>query len=318
MNFRKLIYIYEFGGIRLLQSKIQDKIIGSKKAKEYQYELFSNADVSEYPILLKKWYKASTGEDLNLDDPQTFNEKIQWLKLYDSTPLKTRLADKYLVRDWVKEKIGEEYLVPLLGVWDKFDDIDFDSLPNQFALKCNHGSNMNVIVKDKSLMDMNNTKEKFDSWMKINYAFTSGLELQYKDIHPKIMSEKYIEQLDNDLLDYKIHVFNGIPKIIQIIGNRNFETHTAKECFLTTDWIPRELMYHTYDSYKNIPEKPENLNELLEIAGILGKGFSYVRVDLYDISGKIIFGEMTFTPASGIGKWKDKEASKIVGSWINY
>ena len=231
--------------------------------------------------------------------------------------MKIRLEDKYLVRDWIKEKIGEEYLVPLLGVWDKFDDIDFDSLPDQFALKCNHGSNMNVIVKDKSLIDKNKTKEKFDRWMKTNYAFTSGLELHYKDIPPKIMSEKYIEQLDNDLIDYKIHFFNGIPKIIQIIGNRNLETHTAKECFLTTDWIPRELMYHTYDSYENIPEKPENLNELLKIAEILGKGFSYVRVDLYDLSGKIMFGEMTFTPASGVGKWKDKKASILVGSWIN-
>ena len=317
MDLRKILYLYQIGGTALARKKIIDKITGSKNADKFLYEIFKNADKADYPDLLKKWYKLKTCEDLNLDDPQTFNEKIQWLKLYDSTPLKTRLADKYLVRDWIIEKIGDEYLVPLLGVWDKFDDIDFDALPNQFALKCNHGSNMNVIVKDKSLMDINKTKEKFDSWMKINYALTSGLELHYKNIHPKIMAEKYIEQLDNDLIDYKIHVFNGIPKIIHIIGNRNLEIHKAKECFLTTDWIPRELMYHTYDSYKNIPEKPGNLNELLEIAEILGKGFSYVRVDLYDLSGKIMFGEMTFTPASGVGKWKDKKASKLVGSWIN-
>lgn len=312
----KLICFYKIGGFKLLFLKIKDKLFKTRSTKDYMYEIFSSADESDYPRLLKLWYKASTGEDLNLDATQTFNEKIQWLKLYDSTPLKTRLADKYLVRDWVKEKIGEEYLVPLLGVWDKFDDIDIDSLPNQFALKCNHGSGWNEIVKDKSLLDIADAKKKIDQWMKTNFAFVSGLELHYKNIPPKIIAEKYIEQLDNDLLDYKIHVFNGIPKIIQIIGNRNFETHKAKECFLTTDWVSQELMYHTYNSYEIIPEKPENLSELLKIAEILGEGFSYVRVDLYDLSGKIIFGEMTFTPASGIGKWKDKNASKLVGSWI--
>ena len=123
----KLISFYKIGGFKLLFLKIKDKLFKTRSAKDYMYEIFSSADESDYPRLLKLRYKASTGEDLNLDNPKTFNEKIQWLKLYDSTPLKTRLADKYLVRDWIKEKIGEEYLVPLIGVWDKFDDIDFDA-----------------------------------------------------------------------------------------------------------------------------------------------------------------------------------------------
>ena len=311
---RKIVGWYHLGGLKLLLLKFKDKLIRTGSSGRYVYRLFESVDKSDYPRLLKLWYKAKTGEDLDLENPGSFNEKIQWLKLYDSTPLKTRLADKYIVRDWIKEKIGEEYLVPLLGVWDRFDDIDFSALPDQFALKCNHGSGMNMIVKDKSRMDMESVKEKFDKWMKTNYAY-NGLELQYKDIPPKIIAEKYIEQMDNNLLDYKIHVFNGIPKIIQIIGDRELQSHKAKECFLTPDWAPQELMYHTYDSYDITPDKPENLEELLKIAEILGEGFSYVRVDLYDLSGKIIFGEMTFTPASGVGKWLGNE-KYLVGSWI--
>ena len=206
----KLISFYKIGGFKLLFLKIKDKLFKTRSAKDYMYEIFSSADESDYPRLLKLRYKASTGEDLNLDNPKTFNEKIQWLKLYDSTPLKTRLADKYLVRDWIKEKIGEEYLVPLIGVWDKFDDIDFDALPKQFALKCNHSSGMNIIVTDKSKMNFAETKEKFDKWLKTNYAFVGGLELHYKNIPPKIIAEKYLKS-DGGLIDYRFYCMNGKP-----------------------------------------------------------------------------------------------------------
>lgn len=134
-----------------------------------------------YPLLLKGWFRIHRGYKLNLKQPERFTEKIQWLKLYDTTPLKTRLSDKYSVRSWVAERIGEEYLIPLLGVWDRFEDIDFDKLPDQFVLKANHGCAMNIIVRDKSKFNQREAQKKFKTWMKMNFAYRSGFEMQYKD-----------------------------------------------------------------------------------------------------------------------------------------
>ena len=143
--------------------------------------LFKYVPVKCYPVYLKDFYFHKTGKQLDLENPQTFNEKIQWLKLYDSTPLKTKLADKYLVRDWVKEKIGEEYLIPLLGVWENFDDIDFDKLPDKFVLKANHGSAWNIIVTDKNSFDKKSAKKKFDKWLRTDYSLKS-FETHYRNI----------------------------------------------------------------------------------------------------------------------------------------
>ena len=269
-----------------------------------------------YPEEICRWYYRETGQPLNLSAPKTFNEKIQWLKLFDSTPLKTCLTDKYLVREWIQKTIGEQYLIPIIGMWDSFEKIDFKNLPNKFVLKATHGSGWNIVVKDKSKLDREEAKKKFDKWMNLNFAFVNGLELHYLNITPKIIAEKYIEQIDGNLLDYKIHVFNDEPKIIQVIGDRDLENHTAKESFMTLDWVQEDLMYHTYDVYSFLPQKPENLDEMLSIAKTLGTGFRYVRVDLYNINGRILFGEMTFTPASGVGKWTDFEVDKKIGSWI--
>ena len=148
------------------------------KIGSFKLSFKKNTDEKDFPQMLKKWYKKRTGRELNLENPQTFNEKIQWLKLYDNSPLKTKLADKYLVRDWIKQEIGEEYLIPLLGVWNSFDEIDFDKLPEQFVLKANHGCAWNIIVKDKSKFDKAKAKKKFDKWMRRNYAYKAGLELQ--------------------------------------------------------------------------------------------------------------------------------------------
>ena len=152
-------------------------------------------------------------KSLNIDNPKT-NEKIKWLKLYDSTPKKTYLTDKYLVRRWIKKKIGEEYLIPLIGVYDKFEDINFKNLPKDFVIKCNHGCGYNIIVKDKFSLNLTIVKSKIDKWMDENYAFKNGLELQYRDIKPKIIIEKYMDDNTGDLRDYKFHCFNGKPKFL--------------------------------------------------------------------------------------------------------
>lgn len=296
--------ILRLGGPVLVAKKIGDHLFGTDHAEMYLYNKCRTADLEDYPELLTEYYKSKTGEILDLHNPQTFNEKIQCMKLYDSTSMKTRLADKLLVRDWVSEMIGSEYLIPLLGFWDEFDKVDFGTLPDSFVLKCNHGSRWNIIVKNKSKMDMVSVKEKIDKWMGLNFAFICGFELQYKDIVPRIIAEEYIEELDGDLLDYKIHVFGGKPEIIQVIGKRDNDAHKAKEAFLDTEWnLQSGIRYHTYDSFDYLPDKPDNLGEMVDIAGKLGHDFKYVRVDLYNISGKIYFGEMTFTPSSGFGKW---------------
>lgn len=312
--FNKFLSAFDLGGPNLVILKTIDMIKGSSKGEEYLQRVLEHANKEDYPRIIKDMYMYNTGERLNLEHPRSFNEKIQWLKLYDNTTQKTILSDKFKVRDWVTRTIGEEYLVPLLGVWDTFDEIDFDTLPNSFVLKCNHGSGMNYVVKDKAIIDKQHIKQLFDRWMNTNFAY-HYFELQYKDIEKKIIAEKYIEQMDGDLLDYKIHVFNGEPRLIRVIGGRDMANHTAYEATFDINWNLSNKMYSTFAMFPALPSKPDNLSDLLEIASILGKGFRFVRVDLYDISGQIIFGEMTFTPSGGYGYWGDMD-SVTPGSWI--
>lgn len=262
-------------------------------------------------------YKATTGdEDFDIDCPITFNQKIQWLKFYDNTSIKQLLADKYLCREWVMKQIGGDYLIPIIGVWDRFNDIEFDMLPNAFCLKMNNGCGMNYPVKCKTERVIDDAKRKFDLWEKTPY-YAYNLELQYKNISPKIIAEEYIEETDGNLYDYKIHCFHGNPELIQVIGDRNLEYHKGKEAIFDLNWKRSELMYTTYERYDKDPEKPINLNEMVSIAKILSKDFIYARVDLYNIGGKIKFGELTFTPASGFGFWNDPISNQTVGKMIN-
>ena len=208
----------------------------------YVLSLERNRNEKDFPKILKQWYKKRTGKNLNLENPKTFNEKIQWLKLYDNSPLKTKLADKYLVREWIEEQIGSEYLIPLLGVWNNFDEIDFDKLPEKFVLKANHGSHWNIIVKDKSKLDKSKAKKKFDKWMARDYAFKAGLELQYRGIKPKIIAEKFIEDTNGELNDYKIMCFNGEPKFVWVDCGR-YSNHTKNIYDLDWNLQPFKMTY---------------------------------------------------------------------------
>jgi len=279
-----------------------------KRDYDYYEDLFTN----RYEKELKIWYKAKTGEDLNLQNPKTFNEKIQWLKLYDSTPLKTRLADKYLVREWVAEKIGAEYLIPLLGVWDSFDEIDFDKLPERFVLKANHGYHWNYIVTDKSLFNKEEAKAKFDEWLNTNFAF-KGLELHYMNIPPKIIADEYLENEENDLYDYKVFCFGGKAEIINYISGRNRD---VKEAYFDLNW--RKLPFTTSFARNNAEiSKPKNLELLIELAEKLAAGFPHVRVDFYILNdGSLKFGEMTFTTANGLDKWDPPEYNRVYGDLL--
>lgn len=259
-------------------------------------------------------YKNYTGDTMNWKEPENFNQKIQWLKLYDSTPIKTQLSDKLLVKDWVTDKLNSEnYIVKTISSYKSADEINWDELPHKFCLKANHGSGMNIVVKDKSKLNIDEAIKSMNEWMKTPFGVDS-FEFQYLDIPRRIIAEEYIEQEDGDLIDYKIHCFNGIPKIIQVIGNRDLIKHTANEAFFDINWNRNDYMYHTYNSYDEEPKKPEKFDEMIEIAKKLSNDFIYVRVDLYIVKDQVKFGEMTFTPAGGYGKWKQN--NEFVGNMI--
>lgn len=312
----RLYYYVKFGGLKLPIMKAVDKVRGTHMTNEYIYNVSIKASPDRYEYLLTLLYGMKLGKKLDLKNPQSFNEKIQWLKLYDTTELKTQLADKWRVREWVAQKIGDQYLIPLLGVWDSFDEIDLEKLPNRFVLKTNHASGRNVIVLDKQTHDWHSTKQKFDKWMAENFAYHYGFELQYRDIKPKIIAEEYIETKTGNLYDYKLHCFNGVPTYIQIIGDRELETHTAKEAFYNTNYELQPFTY-TYPQYETSRPKPVKFEEMLRLARIMSEGFSYARVDLYELDDRELkFGEMTFTPTSGMDRWSSEEADLILGEKI--
>ena len=270
--------------------------------------------VSEYEKELKRWYKEKTGEVLDLDNPQTYNEKIQWIKLYGVTPLMITLTDKYAVREWIKQKIGEEYLVPLLGVWDRFEDIDFQQLPQKFVLKCNHGCGWNIIVKDKSQINYMDMRRKIERWLNTNYAYCGGFQLQYKDICPKIIAEEYIENNNGDLYDYKFWCFAGKVQFIMFLSERQKWLRMNN---YDKNWNLLPFTYDYPNCEKEIP-RPENLDKMIQIAEELAQGFPHVRVDLYRLNDGIIkFGEMTFTSCNGVCNWSDEDINYRLGTLIN-
>lgn len=279
-----------------------------KKEKTYP-NLQGQARIDE----LAKWFYASTGEKMDFCHPATFNQKLQWCKVFDRNPMKAKLADKYLVREWVAEKIGQEYLVPLLGVWDRFDDIDFSRLPDRFALKCNHGSGWNVIVDDKQKLNIEEAKRKFDRWMSEDYTYKAGFELHYGDITPRIIAEEYMENAGGDIYDYKFYCFDGEVKYVQFLMDRK---HGLKMGYFDPDWKLQPFVNNHPQIDEDVP-KPDNLDQMIRLAEILSAGFPYVRVDFYRLNdGTIRFGEMTFTPASGTQDWDPPQTNDMLGAML--
>lgn len=252
--------------------------------------------------IIKLQFKYHLSYDLNLDNPKTFNEKIQWLKLYYHDPLITKCSDKYLAREYIKEKISDEYLIPLISVYDNAEDIDFNTLPNQFVLKLNWGSGQNIIVKDKNTLNIEETKNKLKYWMEFyNNHYYGSFEWSYKNITPKIVCEQYIEQFDGNLYDYKIFCFNGEPQFFKV----NIEhIPVYKECFYDINWNKLDLITIASNSvlYEGDVEKPHCFDLMLEIAKKIAKDFIFIRVDFYIIDNKLKIGELTFYPSNGMAK----------------
>ena len=275
-------------------------------------------DPSYYPAFIMQQYQVTMGKPLDWNNLQTWTEKMQWLKLYDSTPLKTRLADKYLVRQWVAEKIGQEYLIPLYGVWDNFDEIDFDMLPNQFVLKCNHGSGMNIICRDKNNFDFEDARQKLTAWLTVDYGMRA-FEPHYCNIKRKIIAEKFMTDKDNPgLKDYKFWGFDG--KVFYCAYESRDPANPLSENFpmdfFDMEWNRTEI--ERYDHPRNMKvehfPKPKNFELMKKLAAELCKGFAHVRVDFYEIEDKVYFGEMTFTPAGGNIKFKSEGTDEHLGS----
>lgn len=278
------------------------------------YEIMSHAAPEKYPVILKEKYLLRTGKQLNLDQPVTYNDKIAWLKLHDTTGEKTRLADKYLVREWVADTIGAQCLIPIYGVWDSFREIDFDKLPDQFVLKCNHASGYNIIVQDKSKFDKAAAGRKFDKWMNTNWAYFN-LELQYRDIPRKIIAEKYCGEIDADFTEYHIYCFNGTPGYIEILTGQK---HGRKSVFVDTDWVRADIRNPSMNGYDGEIVRPANYQKILETAGRLAGDFKFVRVDLYsDNVEAVFFGEMTFTPRGDGGYYEPQSVNMLFGSLID-
>ncbi len=276
-------------------------------------EFFNWIDDETY---IKTVFKISMGKKLNLDSPQTFSEKLQWMKLYDRNPLYTKLVDKYEVKQIVEEKIGRQYIIPTLGVWEKFDDIDFDKLPNQFVLKCTHDSGGLVICKDKSKLDINKARKLISKCLNHSY-FWGDREWPYKNVPPRIIAEAYMEDSKtSELRDYKFFCFDGQVKALFIATNRSKGAHETKFDFFDENYnhLPFTNGHPNADV---IPEKPVCFEEMKQIAAILSKGIPQVRVDLYEVDGKVYFGEMTFFHWSGHMPFEPEEWDYKFGSWIN-
>lgn len=269
-------------------------------------------------IYIKLFYFAVTGKHLNLQNPVTFEDKQQWLKLFDKHEEYGKLVDKLAVRDHIKKVLGEEFLFPLLGVWESFDEINFNELPNQFVLKCNHDSGSVRVIEDKSRLsdeDLRELKSHFTRHLRRDF-FYAGREYPYKGIEARIIGEKFMSGKDQTgvgLNDYKFLCFHGEPKIVLIVSNRSVE---ACYNFYDMDFRPLSLSYGKKLNHEAL-SKPVFFDRMKEIARVLAEGIRFVRIDLYEIDGSIYFGEYTFFDGGGFQWYTPDEWEYRLGNWIN-
>lgn len=263
-----------------------------------RFGMYHNMPDAEY---LKRIFRYRMGYDLDLDKPKTFNEKLQWLKLYDRRPEYTTMVDKYEVKAYVSDRIGEQYIIPTLGVWNHFDEIDFDELPDRFVLKCTHDSGGLSICKDKVNWNKAAAKEKLEKSLKRNYYY-AGREWPYKNVTPRIIAEQYMQDEgvsgNTDLTDYKFYCFNSNVDCVMVCYDRG--TGDTKFYFFDPEWKLKRINKRGKEAPSDFSlPKPVCIDEMFEIAAKLSKNIPFVRVDLYQSNNQVYFGEMTFYPQSG-------------------
>lgn len=262
-------------------------------------------------------YRLLIGYFPNIDNPHTFNEKLQWLKLYGFKPEYTKMVDKYLVKDYVSSLIGEEYIIPTIAVWDDVDDIRFDQLPNQFVLKCTHDSGGLIICKDKSSLDVDSAKDKLKKSLARNY-YWNGREYPYRDVKPRIIAEKYMQDDDSfELKDYKVLCFNGEPRLIEVFTGRYTKNFSCN--IYTENWAPTPLHQSKYGLPRSTYEyeKPVFLEEMLSLSRKIAQDMPHVRVDWYYTNNRLYFGEITFFDASGFEEFEPNEWNLVLGDMIS-
>lgn len=264
---------------------------------------------------LELMYLLRMGKKLDLKNPRTFNEKLQWLKLYDRRPEYVRMVDKYEGKQYIVSAIGERYVIPTLGVWNHFDEIDFNTLPNRFVLKCTHDSGGLVICRDKNSFDFAAARKKIERSLQCNF-FWVGREWPYKDVLPRIIAEQYLEtDAENGLQDYKIHSFNGIPKTILVCQDR-FSDSGLTEDFFDPQWKHLDDRRMEHPNAAVPPGRPQLLQEMLQLSEKLSQGFPFMRTDFYEVNGRLYFGELTLYPASGMKRFASEDTDIRWGEWL--
>ncbi|MBR3019801.1 MAG: glycosyl transferase [Clostridia bacterium] len=264
---------------------------------------------------IKKMYSLMVGKELNLDHPETYTEKLQWLKLHDRRPEYTMMQDKYAIRDYIKKTIGEEYLIPLLGVWDRAEDIDFDNLPNEFVIKCNHDCASVSICRDKKKYDQEAARKKLKACLEKDY-YLEGREWAYKDIKRKIIAEKYMHNGDEKVLsDYKFFCFSGKARMVLVASG---EAHSSERrlVFYDTDYHYLPIQRGDTPEPESKSEKPDGFDQLIPLAEKLAGNIPFIRVDFYLVEGHPYFGEIAFYPSGGFAAFKPDEWERKIGSWI--
>lgn len=262
-------------------------------------------------IYLKGMFRGEMQKKLDLKNPQTFNEKLQWLKIHDRKEIYTTMVNKYEAKKYVAERIGEEYIIPTLGVWDRFDDIDFDALPDQFVLKCTHDSGGLVICKNKKEFDKEKAKHKIESRQKRNFYYY-GREWPYKNVPHRIIAERY---MGDNLRDYKLFCFNSVPRMTLVCSER-FAKEGLKEDFFDEAWNHLNVQRPTHGNAILPIQRPKQYELMKELAAKLSEDMPFSRIDFYEVDEKVYFGEITFYPASGFEGFKPDEWDFKLGEWI--
>ena len=264
---------------------------------------------------LKLRYRGMMGKKLNLENPQTYTAKLQWMKLYDHNPAYPALVDKYEVKKYVRKIIGEEYLIEDYGVWDHFDDIPLDKLPQSFVLKCTHDSGGMLICRDKSRLDPEEARIKMEKARKRSF-FKLNREWPYKNVPSRILAERYMENAaTGDLRDYKFFCFDGVPRLMFVATERQTPGVETKFDFFDMDYQHLDLV-NGHPNAGKIPEKPQNFELMKELAAKLSRGIPHVRVDFYEVDGKAYFGELTFFHFSGIVPFQPECWDRTLGDWL--
>jgi len=265
-------------------------------------------------VYMQIYYFAQFKHFIDFKNPKTYNEKLNWLKLNDRNPEYTNMVDKYEAKKYVANIIGEQYIIPTLGIYEKFEDIDFEKLPNKFVIKCTHDSEGVVICDDKKTLDIAMAKRKIEKAMKYNFYYI-GREWPYKNIKPRILIEQYMEDhTDGELRDYKFFCFDGEPKAMFIATDRN--KGETKFDYFDIDFHHLDIRQHYPNASKEI-RKPQTFDEMITLSKQISKGLKHARIDFYEVDGKLYFGEITFYHFSGFQPFNDTKWDALFGEWLN-